>query len=57
MFSLHQKHVFSIKGEELVPLADSLLTGLFIVLTKTGSEENEYAMKGTHIYSKCEYLT
>lgn len=29
-----------------MPLASNLLSSLFIVLSKQGSEENEYVMKG-----------
>lgn len=38
--------IFSVKGEELAPLAEGLLTNLFNVLEKPVSEENEYVMKG-----------
>lgn len=34
-----------VKSEELAPLAGELLSGLFSVLDKPGSEENEYVMK------------
>lgn len=39
-------YMFSVKSEELMPLASELLSGLFMVLTRPGSEENEYVMKG-----------
>lgn len=37
--------LFSVKGEELTPLAADLLKGLFATLEMPGSEENEYSMK------------
>lgn len=37
-----------VKSEEVLPLANDLLVGLFSVLSRQGSEENEYAMKGNH---------
>jgi len=36
----------SVTKTELAPHAETLLTNLFVAMTKEGSQENEYVMKG-----------